>query len=399
MKTEPLKKIKIKDFDGDNVPENFDFPSIGIENIDRAVFELFDKQLSFETESQGKIRSVPVIFATGERFALTRRKKAIRDKNNTNILPLISIVRENMDISPGQSGKGTAISFRAQPGYYIKKRLSDKDREFQNLINKDGIKNQDNVTSEKNFIDTSSKTGVEPGNTSSRREKKNLKFSAVSSVSINNDNINTNIFEFISTPYPYFITLTYNITFWCQYMQQGNDMIEYFLTKIDVPGGEFAIKTKEGYELVAFVGDNITFNNNFDSMTDDERIIKYSTTLTVPGYIINPKAPGLSSMLRSYYSAPQINFGYYQASGNIVKDSETETKKEKLNKHILSDINSKNQVERDKYDGSENVEIYVQNPFNQNVEKEYLKVKNVNTRSGESIISPDIIKEIDRQFE
>ena len=35
-------KISIKDFDGDNVPEDFEFPSIGIENIDRALFNLFD---------------------------------------------------------------------------------------------------------------------------------------------------------------------------------------------------------------------------------------------------------------------------------------------------------------------------------------------------------------------
>ena len=47
-------------------------------------------------------------------------------------------------------------------------------------------------------------------------------------------------------------------------------------TWVDVPGGEFAMKTNEGFELVAFIGDSINFENNFDSMTDDERIIKVS---------------------------------------------------------------------------------------------------------------------------
>ena len=147
----PEKKLIIKKFDGDNVPDNFDFPSIGIENIDRALFNLFDKQLSFETSAKGVAKKVPVIFSTGERFVLTRRKKPIRDRNNTNILPLISIQRQNLDLGPNQGGKNTAISYRAQPNYVIKHRLSEKDRAFQNLINKQNIKNQDNVASRSNF--------------------------------------------------------------------------------------------------------------------------------------------------------------------------------------------------------------------------------------------------------
>ena len=72
----------IKDFDGSNSPEDFEFPSIGIEDIDRAVFKLFNKVLSFNVSHKGVTQKVPVIFATGERFALTRRKNPIRDKNN-----------------------------------------------------------------------------------------------------------------------------------------------------------------------------------------------------------------------------------------------------------------------------------------------------------------------------
>ena len=73
-------------FNGTQPPEDFNFPSIEIEDIDRAVFDLFDKQIAFEIEEKGSARKVPVIFASGERFALTRRKNAIRDKNNALIL-------------------------------------------------------------------------------------------------------------------------------------------------------------------------------------------------------------------------------------------------------------------------------------------------------------------------
>ena len=36
----PKQQI-IKKHDGDNIPEDFDFPSIGIEDIDRGLFDLF----------------------------------------------------------------------------------------------------------------------------------------------------------------------------------------------------------------------------------------------------------------------------------------------------------------------------------------------------------------------
>lgn len=400
-KQRPIKTAIIKNFDGDNVPEDFHFPSIGIEQIDRAVFDLFDEELKFEVNSKSGTRSVPVIFATGERFALTRRKKPLRDKNNANILPLISIVRENIDIGPSQGGKSTAISFRAQPGYYIKKRLAKKDRSFQNLINKPGLINQDNVSSDKNFIDSTNKLATVDDTVATRRSKQNLQYSKSSVINLKEE-INTNIFELIQVPYPYFISLSYNITFWCQYMQQGNQMIEYFLAKIRVPGGEFPIKTKEGYDLVAFIGDNINFDNNFDNMTDDERIIKYSFTMTIPGYILNSDAPGLSTQLRSFISAPQINFSYPENNSETqaTVDYQPLTDREKTIKHVLSDVTNVEQLRNDRGETNEVISTYVPNPFSNNGgEHEFLRIKNSNSRSGESVLSSRIIKEIDKNFE
>ena len=122
-KGRPIQKLTLGR-EGKNVTQDFQIPEIGIEDIDRAVFKLFDRDLNFEVTYQGKTSKVPVIFAAGERFALTRRKNSIRDKNNALILPLISILRGEIDVSPDQHGKGTAISYPDQPGYYIKKRLS-----------------------------------------------------------------------------------------------------------------------------------------------------------------------------------------------------------------------------------------------------------------------------------
>lgn len=391
-------KIQIKDFDGDNVPEDFNFPTIGIENIDRALFNLFDNVLNFEVTSKGKTIKVPVIFATGERFALTRRKNPIRDNNNTNILPLISIVREGIDIGADQSGKKTAIAFRAQPNYTIKRRLSTKDRQFQNFLNKEGLKNQDSVSTTENFIERSSGQIAHLNKTASRRETSNLKFSKNASINLK-PNINTNIFEIIQTPYPYFLAMTYNVTFWCQYMQQGNQMIEYLLNKIDVPGGEFAIKTESGFELVAFIGDNINFDNNFDSMTDDERIIKYNFTLTIPGYLLNTVTPGLASQVRSYLSAPMVDFSYLSANAPIHLDRRPLNEQEKVEKHVLSDITSIDDDKLKRGQSNEVIESYVENPFNNSGAVELLKINTRDSRSGETVVSARIIKEIDRQYE
>ena len=142
------KKTKIiQQFEGDNPPSDFDFPSVGIEDIDRAIFKLFDEKLNFQVTQKGEAKKVPVVFAAGERFALTRRKNPIRDKNNALILPIISIMRGNVDFSHDQGGKKTPISFREQSTYTIKRRLSNRDRQYQNILNKMGLTNQKNVAS------------------------------------------------------------------------------------------------------------------------------------------------------------------------------------------------------------------------------------------------------------
>ena len=80
-------------YEGTNVPEDFSIPPVGIEDIDRAIFDLFNTRLAFETKVNNQTSRLPVIFAAGERFALTRRDNPLRDNNNVLILPLIPIAK------------------------------------------------------------------------------------------------------------------------------------------------------------------------------------------------------------------------------------------------------------------------------------------------------------------
>ena len=390
----------IKKFDGDNPPEDFEFPSIGIEDIDRAVFKLFDKKLNFQTTQKKESKKVPVVFASGERFALTRRKNPIRDKNNALILPLISIIRNDIDFSPDQKGKGTAISFRNQPSYTIKNRLSKKDRNYQNVINKLGLTNQKNVSSRRAFV----LNDVVPGNVAnndeqaSRRNSNNISFSSQSGLINLDPSLGNNIFEIIDIPYPEFIAITYEVTFWTQYIQQANQMMETLIFNFDGQGQEIAMKTDEGFDLIAFFDKSFSNGSNFDNYSDDERIVKNSISLTIPGYIINPKNPGIPNLARSYFSAPIISFGYQEQSSKIVENNQPERKEERFKKNVLQDLTN---VEEDNRRGDLTpvIQEKIINPFTGEETVQFSKIRHRNQRKGETVGSSLIIKDIENQNE
>lgn len=387
-------------FDGTNVPKDFEFASQGIEDIDRAIFNFFDKTISFETFQKGKSRKVPVVFASGERFALTRRKNPIRDKNNTLILPIISILRKDIDISSNQHGMGTPIAFGDQPGYYIKRRLSEQDRAYQNIINKQGIKNQKNVSNRSNFQNNAISPGdfAKKGTVASRRNNKNLAFYN-QGIDLKDD-LGNNIFEIIEIPYPKFAAIKYNVVFWAQYMKEANEMLQTLFRSFSGQAHEIQITTDTGYDLLLKFSEIFDVDNNFDNYTDDERLIKHTIDVTVPGYILSPKNPGMPSQIRSYYSAPTIDFGYDQPYTSVVIRNEKETGTSKLGKFTLSDLRNVKEAEESKRgETTEDLQYYEVNPFSGEKEVKYSKVLSKDKRKGETVISSLLVDKIERQYE
>jgi hypothetical protein len=396
MSNKPKGEKIIKSFDGNNAPVDFDIPSIGIEDIDRAVFQLFDKKIFFEVSHKGTLQKVPVIFASGERFALTRRKNPIRDSENTLILPLVSIMRQNIDFSPSQANKRTAIAFREQENYVIKYKLSNRDRKYQNIINKQGLKNQLNVSSEKNFILNTPTPGfsVKPDSISTRRSSANIGFSSVANISLG-ENLGRNMFEVIEIPYPEFVAVTYDVVFWTQYMKQSNQMIETLLLNFTGQGEEIPMTTEGGYELVAFFsGPFSNSGTNLDEFTESERIIKHSFSVTIPGYIINPKHPGMPKLLRSYVSAPEINFGMFEGNAEVI-DYQPERIKDKVKRHVLQDLTNTKENELRRGESREVLEDKIVNPFTNSTKTHFSKVRLRNQRSGETVASSELIEEIE----
>lgn len=397
----PKDRIIPKKFDGENVPDDFHFPSCGIEDMDRALFKLFDERLNFSVLVNDEPRKVPVVFATGERFALTRRKHPpIRDKNNALILPIISIYRKSIDFSPNLGGKGTPISTRDQPIYTIKKRLSEKDRNYQNIVNKLRLKNQSNVASRPNFLDSDNFPGnnASPGKVATRRNLTNLSYIDDPTGKLLRDDIGNNIFEIITVPYPEFIMNEYEITIWTQYTVHMNQILESLVVRFDGQDKGFQIETDKGYKFVAFFDTPFTSGDNFDNFANEERLIKYSMTVKVPGFVLAPDMDDLPSPFKRFYSAPEINFGIKQSSTQIISDRQFEKETNNVDKFILSDVNHideyGNKVAQKSQSGQRALEV-VTNPFTGKEEKTFSKVITRHQRSGETVASSRIIIELE----
>lgn len=369
-------------YDGDSITENFHVPACGLEDVDKAMFGFFDKALQIKITQRNKQEPVPVIFATGERFALVKRQKPIRDSNGAIILPLISIRRSGLSQSISQAGRG-----RDTGDMIVKKRLSDKDRHYQKLQNKMHLSNQDNVATDNHIVDqTDPKKSVKPGTVGNREYKK-----SVSSPSLSTE-LGDNIFEIITIPMPKFVRMTYEITFWAQYTTHMNSMIEQMMIAYHAPGNNFKISTEEGYWFVAYVQDDFNDGNNFDDFTDQERVIRYSFSVVVDGYLVANEPEGKGSPLRSYFSAPSVSFGMSSTTTQVRAGTENKSpigsmhpddfilgESEILDKHGMP-MNWRGrpnltvrQVEIDPFCGHETVK--------------YVPVISRNARSGETVMS------------
>ena len=267
----------VSGYEDTNKVYDYVIPSCGIEDLDYAVFNLFNKQIPLFYELQGEVKKVPVIFATGERFAILRRKKPITDKTGALILPLISISRTTLDNKP-QKGVANNEMF---PETFVRK-IANNNMEHRQLNNFEGFKSLNHTQK----------------NTDSIRSKFNLK-----------PQIQNNIYETIEIPPVKYIGASYEITVWSSFTQQMNKLIESIMSAYTLnPGQQFRIESKKGYSFPAFIESSFSQDTNYADYTDAERYIKYSMTLGTTGYILAPNIENGKVGIKSLVSAPQVSF-------------------------------------------------------------------------------------------
>lgn len=274
-------------YEGSNVPDDIRIPSCGLEDVDRAIFNLFEKDLPLiYKQKDGSTKKVPVIFATGERFAITRRKEPLRDKNGALIIPMISIVRSGIEQQAQKS-----IEMGDIGTIDVRRKLSKDDPIYQRIVNPLNLEN----------------TGSPAAG--SRRDHQDRP-GRMTGGRLLEPNLGAGIYETISIPVPKFFTATYEITLWTQYMQHSNDILTTIVSGYhNIRARSYRIETPAGYWFNAIFEPTISSDNTFDGMQEEERTIKHTLTAAVSAFIISPTVPGVPSGIRRTISATQISFG------------------------------------------------------------------------------------------
>jgi hypothetical protein len=312
----------------DGLKSDLSIPSCGIEDVDVALFSLFDKEIQpmVGGKDTAALRKVPVIFAAGEKWALLKKGRPLRDKNNSLILPLITIMRTGIvqDMASDIAGRG----INQQTGeIVVRRRLDKSDRNYQNLINKLFINNQVNVAVNPTDLQVSNQI-------TTNRKVGSLKndFSIRNGALLKTDRKN-NIYETIVVPSPQFYTATYEVTVWAQYTQHLNQIIEKLLSSFLPQAQSWKLISPKGYWFIATVeGGNFAIESNFDNMANEERFIKNKFSLKVPAYIWASSSPGIPIPVKRYVSSPIIDF---KVASQADADAPVDSVEEFSNNYLL----------------------------------------------------------------
>lgn len=256
--------------------EHASFQQVTLETVDLAIRDWFDKTVDAHVNHPGgERRKVSVGWSAGERWVLAREKKGIRDSNGVLVLPVISIRRSGIDPSPIMSALGAE-----SPTIQIAKKIAQKTNNLQNLwFNRDsGHKLPQNPV----------------------------------------------VYEVTTIPFPDRNILTYEFQVQAQYISQMNSILEKVFHELDIAksfvapfendgrhppiGEQFEDRKKmtKNY-VVGFFDSTLSDGGNFEEFTDQERIVRFSTTIRVPAVLqLDPE--GEKPALQTTRTAFGFNF-------------------------------------------------------------------------------------------
>ena len=368
---------------------DFTIPPVGIEDIDIAIHRLFDKTIGFNTfmmsaaKGPQNIKKPYVIFATGERFALAKRLKPPRDKNKVLILPAISIRRTAVEQTPDDI---YTRGLNARTGVLtIKRRLSPEDRDYQNLVNKQGLKHLQNVLS---GLPTSTRpTGDDAAS-----------LEVIQGGLLENNLSNNNIYEIITVPQPQFFTAKYEIVFWTNYTQHMTYLIQTYMTSFLPQFRGHKLETDKGYWFLAFTEDTFSNGENIDQFEGEERLIKYTFTINVKGYLLAAQAPTNAVPIRRWISCPNLVFDTTIA-GDVQPKEHLERPPQKDVVHdgfTLTDINISPETKqtpttKQKYA----VNKTLIDPLTGKKKRKYVSILDSNQKKGETVFNASDIETLE----
>lgn len=295
----------------EQVATDFYIPPCGLEDCDKTLFKLFDKTIGFSVKniwSMNKSVEIPkplVIFATGERFAATKKSHPPLDKNRNLLLPAVSIRRTDISqtFEDRQRGMNQTTGIMT-----IKRKLDHSDRDYQNFINKLALRHM-------TLTPTVSTTREDPDRGVDQRISQ---LEETREGGLLAPHIGNNIYEIITIPQPQFFTATYEIVFWTSYTQHMNYMIETLNASFLPQGRMFKLVTDKGYWFMAYVQDETTNGSNYDDFKDSKRIVRYSFNVQIKGFMLATSGDNNMVPIRRWVSSPSITFDVQETDKLVV---------------------------------------------------------------------------------
>jgi hypothetical protein len=177
----------------------------------------------------------------------------------------------------------------------IKRKLAPEDRDYQNLVNKQGLKNLQNVLS-----------GLPTSNRPTGDDKNELE--VIQGGLLQNRLSANNIYEIITIPQPQFFTAKYEVVFWTNYTQHMTYLIQTYMTSFRPQFRGHKLETDKGYWFLAYTEDSFSNGENIDQFEGEERLIKYTFNINVKGYLLAAQAPTNAVPVRRSISCPNLVF-------------------------------------------------------------------------------------------
>ena len=240
--------------------QEIEFMPSSLETIDGAMLNFVDEDLNMSIQTNNGFKKVPVLWVTAERAYQIKHNKDLRDKEETLILPLITVNRSSVtkeqnfrgdvfaNIYPVDDPKGGTIT--------IARNINPKKTaEFQNAYAKRKYGANGTVAS-KNL----------------NTNKRNMSTQRV-------------VYETVTIPLPVWVKVIYEITVRAEYQQQLNQLVSPFLT---ISGNSRMPKriTNEGHFYEVFIEGGFANGANKANLGMAQRNYETTINIEVLGYLI-----------------------------------------------------------------------------------------------------------------
>lgn len=228
-----------------------------LETVDFALYEWINEKINAHATTSEGYKKVPVIWTSSERAHQIKNNKEIRDSSGMLIFPLISIDRTGFKKDAQKRG--------ALPAYI----LPENDEKGGSIVVSRVI--QQDKTANFNNADRARLIG---GN-------KN-----VSRLSLRDPRaVQKTVYQTKTIPLPIPIVVNYSVYIKADYVQQINEIVTPFITR--VYNNRYFIINKDGHKFEAFLSNDFSQDNNYSSLNEDRKIYGTKIDIEVEARIID----------------------------------------------------------------------------------------------------------------